>query len=489
MNKKLLSPITRIEGHLSIETRVEGGKIAEARSMGEMYRGFENIMTGRSPIDAARITQRICGVCHEVHGIAAARALKALYNVELPKNGALLIDIILALHMACDHMLHFYHLSVPDYVDFGAILSYNGSHPEYKAIKNWVKAKGPYLFTKRVKGDYIKEPKYALPLIVHYVEALELIGLGSSALATLGGKAPFCHVVFPGGITTEITEDKLAKVSDIADKIYSFVITKYIPDVMSLGKLMPQYLSIGEGYHNLICYGGFRSTGDPVFEPAVMIDDKKLPFNSGLIAEDVASSFYEGGGLTPFSKGETRPSPDKANAYSWIKSPRYNGNPMETGPLSRVYLNLHKDNRLEKRLNDLGHPKERAFSTIGRHLARAVEAAILLEFLQKAISMVNPDEPTINDIDLNAPVTGTGLGLSNAGRGELLHYVEAKNGKVLRYQCVVPSTWNFSPRDSNGRQGPAEKALENTPVAFGDGMIEAGRVVRSYDPCLACSIH
>lgn len=488
MAHKILSPMTRIEGHLAIETEVENGVVKSARTCGEMYRGFENIMKHRSPMDAARITQRICGVCHEVHGIAAARALAGLYQVEPPNNGKLLLDIILALHMACDHMLHFYHLSVPDYIDFTALAAYKGNDPKLNEAKNWVIQNKPALFAQKVPGDYITKPNDALPFVVHYVEALEQIGNGASALASIGGKTPFCHTIFPGGVSTEITIDKIARISDIVDTLYSFTKTKYLPDIMALASHFSEYFTIGSGYHNLLCYGGFSSVSTPLYDPGVLIDHEKKHLDTANIKEETAHSFYSNG-TRHFSEGETVAAPDKPNAYSWIKSPRYLGEPLETGPLSRVYMNLHKDDRFERHLKNLGHEKTAAFSTMGRHLARCVETAILLEFIQKALVKLSIDKPTINTVDLGNPVTGEGTGLSNAGRGELLHYVKAVNGRVDRYQCVVPSTWNFSPRDSNNKPGPVEKALENTPIRFESGMIEVGRVIRSFDPCLACSIH
>ncbi len=488
MAVQVLTPITRIEGHLSIKTEVINGKLTNVQSCGEMYRGFENIMIDRRPIDAARIMQRICGVCHEVHGIAAARALAKLYKIELPKNGKLLHDIILGIHIIHDHILHFYHLSAPDYVDFVALASYPGNDPALKDAKEWVKTVKPALFAQKVPGDYISEPANALPFIVHYVEALELLGLAASALAILGGKTPFCHTIFPGGITTEITMEKLAKISDIVDKIHSFVVTKYLPDVMSIAKLYPEYWKIGAGYQNAICYGGFNSLDKPLFTSGVIIDGKQAPFDKNKIIEDIAHSYYKGSAQS-FSTGETKPDYDKSGAYSWIKSPRYDGHPMETGPLSRIYVNYDKDDRLSKIMSELKQPKEALFSTLGRHLSRAFEALILGEFVQNALSTVNINEPTIRDIDMSIVVSDTGLGLSNAGRGELLHFIETKNGRVSRYNCIVPSTWNFSPKDSAGKPGPVEKALEDTPVRFEKGMIEAGRVIRSYDPCLACSIH
>lgn len=485
---KRLSPLTRIEGHLAVKTEVRDGRVINAWVQGEMYRGFENILSGRRPFDALRITQRICGVCHEVHGIASARALANLYGIKPPPNGALLQDILLAIHMASDHMLHFYHLAVPDYVDFGAILAYRGTDPQLKAVREWVRLKGPYLYTRRVPGDYLRDPSQALPLVAHYLEALEVVSTGAQALAILGGKAPFAHTVFPGGLSVELTPDRLARVADLVDRLHRFALAVYVPDVMALARRYPAYFRIGRGYRNLISYGGFSSLGRPLFEPGVMVEGKTYPLEVEKISEHVAASYYDGGPRA-FSQGETRPHPHKEGAYSWIKAPRYDGYPMETGPLSRVYLTSEGRKRLVARLKELGHGPEAAFSTMGRHLARAVEAEMLLEFLPRALESLDLQGPTIRMINPEAPITGEGLGLSNAARGELLHYVATKEGRIVKYQCVVPSTWNFSPRDERGLLGPAEKAIVGTPVAYKEGLIEVGRVIRSFDPCLACSIH
>ncbi|WP_456434000.1 nickel-dependent hydrogenase large subunit [Thermosulfuriphilus sp.] len=485
---KTLAPLTRIEGHLAVKTEIRDGRVVDVWVKGEMYRGFENILSGRRPFDALRITQRICGVCHEVHGIASARALADLYKIELPPNGALLQDILLAIHMASDHVLHFYHLAVPDYVDFAAILAYRGQDPELKGLKEWVKNKGPYLFTRKVPGDYLQDPSRALPFLVHYLEALEVVVTGAKALAILGGKAPFAHTVFPGGLTIELTPDRLAKVADLVDRLRRFTFTTYLPDVMSLARLYPAYFKIGRGYQNLISYGGFASLGRPLFSPGVLIEGQRYPFELTKITEHVAYSYYEGSSL-PFSQGVTRPIPNKGGAYSWIKAPRYDGHPMETGPLSRIYLTPEGQSRLLARLKNLGQGPDAAFSTMGRHLARATEAEMLFEFLPQALEALDLEGPTIRMVNPEAPVSGQGVGLSNAARGELLHYVEASSGRIVRYQCVVPSTWNFSPRDEQGRLGPAEKAILGTPVAYKEGLIEVGRVIRSFDPCLACSIH
>ncbi len=485
---KTLSPLTRIEGHLRVETEVKDRRVVSARCRGEMFRGFENLLVGRRPLDAQRITQRICGVCHEVHGVASARALASLYQIEPPPNGKILHDLVLAIHMAEDHLLHFYHLSLPDYIDFAAALSYRGRDPFLKNLREWIKLKKPWLYTRKVPGDYLDEPEEALAFIAHYAEALTKVGRGAQALAVLGGKAPFVHAIFPGGLTCELTPEKLGQVSVIVDELYRFVLDSYLPDVRRLAGFYREYFHIGSGYRNLISYGGFSSLGRPLSRPGVLVDFNEGPFFPEKITEHVAHSYYRGE-AEGFTRGQTQPDYDKPGAYSWIKAPRYDGHPMETGPLSRVWFSDRGRELLLQELAALGQGQEAIFSTMGRHLARAIETRLLLEFANQALEALDLNEPTILSFDPEMPVTGEGLGLSNAARGELLHYVEAHKGRITRYQCVVPSTWNFSPRDEKGLPGPVEKALEGTPVRFSEGLIEVGRVIRSYDPCLACSVH
>ena len=486
---KRISPLTRIEGHLKVEVDVEGGKVKNARISGEMYRGFENLLIGRHPLDAQRITQRVCGVCHEVHGIASSKALADLYGIEPPPNGRLLKDIILALHMALDHILHFFTLALPDYVDFAVVAKYRGKDPRLNGMKEWVVSHRPYLYTKKVPGDYITDPSIGIELVANYVEAMNQLSYGSSALAVLGGKAPFAHTVFPGGVSVEVTPDKLAKISTIVDNIIEFVETRYIPSVVEVAGRYREYFRIGHGYMNLLSYGGFTATGKPLYQPGVMIEGKIHPLDVKLITEDVAHSYYDGRSM-PFNKEKTQPHYGKRGAYSWIKAPRYNGHPLETGPISRILVTKStREEFLSFLKKHFGVGMKEAFSTNGRNLARAYEARLLLRYVNEALSMVKPGESTITMIDMSKKVTGTGLGLSNAARGELLHYIEAENGRITNYQMVVPSTWNFSPRDSKGQPGPVEKAIEGAPVRFKEGLIEVGRIIRSYDPCTACSIH
>ncbi len=488
MPKKILSPVSRIEGHLSVEVKVKEGQVTEVRIRGEMYRGIENIVLGRRPLDAIRIVQRICGVCHEVHGIAAARAVAQIYGVHPPPNGILLMDIILALHLTCDHILHFYQLALPDYVDFSVLTSYRGSDLLFRQLRDWLAVKRPFLLLKKALGDYIKDPKIVSSFFAHYIEALEMVAKGGQGLAVLGSKAPFSHAVFPGGISSDLSADRIAKVESITQELYRFVKTAYLPDVKRLARLYPAYFRLGVGWKNFLAYGGFASLGEPLFEAGVLISGHRQPLSAEKIVEHVAYSYYEGE-AKPFFEEDTRPRPKKPRAYSWIKAPRYDGHPVETGPLARIWFSKEGKSRFLACLKELGYSEKEAFSVMGRHLARALETELLLEFVLKALDKLDPAGPTITNVNPEEPVSGQAYALSNAARGDLLHYLEVDRGRIRRYQAVVPTTWNFSPRDENGLMGPAEKAIVGTPVAYKEGLIEVGRVVRSFDPCMACSVH
>jgi hydrogenase large subunit len=189
------------------------------------------------------------------------------------------------------------------------------------------------------------------------------------------------------------------------------------------------------------------------------------------------------------------PDARKSNAYTWLKAPRYEGKPLEVGPLARVWmanpiLSKHANAFLglspekEVRFRDLG---EAAFSVLGRHAARAEECSVIAHAMEKWLSELKIDERS--SVTVKIPQEAKGMGLTDAPRGALGHWISIKGGKIANYQAVVPTTWNSGPRDDHGNLGPMEQALMGTQVSDPDNPIELVRVVRSFDPCLACAIH
>jgi len=470
-----IEPLTRIEGHLKVETQVENSRVTNAFISGQMFRGFEKFLENRHPVDAARIAQRVCGVCHEVHGVASVLALEELYAKPSPKNGHILRDMILGLHLITDHFLHFYTLCIPDFIDFTQILNYTGSDTEINSLKSWVASTKPAFVLKRNAGNYITHTPTALNIMANYFKALKIRSKGAAGIAIIGAKAPFSHAVLPGGITTDITPDKLMYYHKVLEEVRQFTVNCYIPDVMTVAKHFKDYFNIGVSHGNFYANKTFTALGKPVFEGGVYLNGKTEPFSMANVKEFLDHSFYDNNG---------NPNPKKKDAYSWVKAPRYKGEPVEVGPLARVIIS---DTPYFKNLmKTLNAPVKS--SSMARHVARVAESRVLLDHMYGLLDAYRIGEPTINQVDFSKKVSGKGTGLSLAARGDLIHQVEASGGKITRYNMIVPSTWNFSPA-ANGKRGVVEQSLVGTPVAYGEDAIEVGRVIRSYDPCTACSVH
>ena len=211
-----------------------------------------------------------------------------------------------------------------------------------------------------------------------------------------------------------------------------------------------------------------------------------------VISEEVKFSlFSSSSGLHP-EKGETEPAPNKSGAYTWLKAPRYQGEPMEVGALARILVAYQQGmasvrSEVDAVLQTLGAGVDALDSVLGRHAARALESRIVAARCLEWASQLRPGDPVHADFDI--PDEGQGFGLMEAPRGALGHWIEIKGGKTARYQCIVPTTWNCSPRDDRGIPGPVEQSLLGTPVADPANPIEAARVVRSFDPCIACAVH
>jgi len=500
----VIDPVTRIEGHLKIEAMVEEGVVKEARCTGNMFRGIELILRGRDPRDAQVITQRICGVCPQSHGIAATLNLDSAFGIadRIPDNARIIRNLIQGAHVAQDHVLHFYHLAALDYVDITDVAKYQGSDSDLNSIKGFISRGelGPFL--PRYEGDYRLPPELNQQAVAHYVKALEIRRIGHEMVSIWSGKIPHSVGVVPGGVTTVPTVDKIMSFLWKLRTLQDFISNVYIPDVLAVAGAYPDYFEIGAGCKNLLSYGGYDLDGK---EPD--LTRRKRLFKQGTtsadlragelditrITEDVKQSWYHdsSSGRHP-AEGETRPVYGKQGAYSWVKSPRYDGEVYEVGPLARVAVTYAHGNPEMKQLVDsslaqLKAPASALFSVLGRHLARALSAKYIADSLEKWLLELKPGEPTF--VEYTIPEEGRGVGITEAARGALGHWIEIKDKKIANYQCVVPTTWNASPQDDNGHPGPIEQAIIGTKIRDESNPFEIVRIIRSFDPCLACAIH
>jgi len=479
MGKKIkIDPITRIEGHLSIEAVVDDGVVKQACSAGTLFRGFELILQRRDPRDANRLTQRICGVCPTSHATASALCIDDAFGLtdKIPDNGKLIRSLTLGSNFLQSHILHFYHLAALDYVDA-------------------VSAVGDLaLFVPRYEGDYRVPAEANAELVNHYLMALDIRRKSQEMLSIFGGKMPHNVGIVPGGVTEKPTEDKITNFLWRLNEIRDFVDNIYIPDVISVAKVYSDYFEIGKGCQRLLAYGAFDSPNGELFKPGAI--SEKLDhetFAPKNITEDVKHSWYADStsGKNP-AQGQTKPEPKKQKAYSFLKAPRYKGKVFELGPLARMVSNYVQGDTKTKELVDsvlgeFGASVDALYSVLGRHAARALEAKLVADVMVDWLQALKPGEPAI--VENHIPDQAEGIGLTEAPRGALGHWMTIKDKKIDRYQVVTPTAWNASPKDDNDQPGPVEQAIIGTKVKDTDNPFEIVRIVRSFDPCLACSVH
>jgi len=553
----VVDPITRIEGHLRIEAQMDGNRIAQAYSAGTMVRGIEIILRGRDPRDAWAFAQRICGVCTLVHGIASVRSVENALNYPIPPNAQLIRNLMIAAQYVHDHVMHFYHLHALDWVDVVSALSadpkatselaqsisnYPKSSPGYfadnkKKLQKFVEAGQLGIFAKAYWGHpaYKLPPEANLMAVSHYLEALAWQRDVARLHTIFGGKNPHPNFVV-GGVPSPIdlnsdsaiNSKRLSQVQDIITKMRNFVDQVYLPDTLAIAGFYKDWGMRGEGIGNFMTYGDFPEKGmdDPssYLIPAGVILDRDLSTvhdvdmnDADQINEYVAHSWYDysGGkneGLHPYA-GETSlnytgpPPPyqylDVEQSYSWLKSPRWRGKPMEVGPLARVlmlYAKGHEQTRelVDMTLTQLDIPVRALFSTLGRTAARTLETKVIADTMQNwynnlIANIQSGDTTTFNDAYWDPstwPTEARGVGYMEAPRGALAHWIVIKNGKIDNYQAVVPSTWNAGPRDPEGQPGPYEAALQdNHELHDPEQPVEILRTIHSFDPCIACAVH
>lgn len=503
-SKIVIDPVTRIEGHLKIETVIEDGVVKDARSTGNLFRGIELILRGRDPRDAQVITQRICGVCPQSHGLAAALNLDSAFGIagKITDNGRIIRNLIQGAHIVQDHILHFYHLAALDYVDITDVARYDGKDSDLNSLKTFISRGELGPFVPRYEGDYRLPPEANQAAAAHYVQALEIRRTGHEMVSIFSGKIPHSVGIVPGGVTCTPTVDMMTSFLWKLRKLQDFINNVYIPDVLAVAGAYPDYAEIGAGCKNYLTYGQYDlESGQPdvmkrkrLYMPGVVSADlKPAELDVDRIAEYVTHSWYEDySGAKHPSSGETMPNHEKVGAYSWVKSPRYGGKVYEVGPLAKLVVAYARGDTVVKNLvgsslEQLKAPASALFSVLGRHLARALDARITAENLEKWVLQVKPGEPVFTEYEI--PERSRGFGLTDAARGALGHWIDIREHKIYNYQAVVPTTWNASPRDADGNPGPIEQAIIGTKIRDRDNPYEIVRIVRSFDPCLACAIH
>ncbi|MDP2658251.1 MAG: nickel-dependent hydrogenase large subunit, partial [Candidatus Deferrimicrobium sp.] len=415
--------------------------------------------------------------------------LEQAFNVTPPDNARIIRNLIEGAQFVHSHILWFYHLNALDYVDVVSALQ---AKPKEKSlqevharVKKFVESGqlGPFA------NGYWGHPEYKLPpdlnllAVAHYLEALEMQKEASAVVAQLGGKMPMHMSTPPGGTTFIPTVEVMDNVIWRLSRLQHWVDTVFLPDVLAIAPYYIKYAGIGKGVGNYLSWGVFE---DPSFDPKKRLLPRGAIFDGKLAVVDVDgkevkeyvdhSWFTADSGNRSPMEGKTEPQFTKMGdtKYSWIKAPRIKDHPMEVGALSRMLVAYVSGNAKVKSMVDgtlsalgqAGHP-EVLLSVLGRIAARVLEAKLvidgMLDWTGELLANLKAGKTqtyALNDV----PEKGQGMGLWEAPRGALAHYNVIEGKKLKNYQCVVPTTWNASPRDHKGVRGPIEEALVGTPV-------------------------
>ncbi len=494
MTRLVLGPFNRIEGDLEVELEVQDERIVEARVKAPLFRGFELMLVGRDPMDALTIAPRICGICSVSQSVAAARALADASGVVMPANGQLATNLMLACENLADHLTHFYVFFMPDFTR------------EVYAGRRWY-AQAQRRFAAMV-GANAGGGLHSGAALAQRARWFELIG-------TLGGKWPHSGAILPGGTSRAIEPTErvhllagLREMRAFLEQILFGVALEEVGSLDSLAALqrcaarasgsdLALFLEIaadaglagmGPGPGRYLSYGAYpRFEGGHALAQGVWDAQlqQRLRLDAAQISEDMRHAWLDEGQaglpLHPLD-GATQVQPDKAGAYTWNKAPRLAGQVMETGAIARQLV------AGQPLIHDL--VRAHGGTVYTRVLARLLELARILPLMEAWLLELEPRAPYHQVQTL--PSQAQGSGLSEAARGALGHWLRIENGRIARYQIVAPTSWNFSPRDAAGTPGALETALVGARIdsAAGRGQsVAVQHIVRSFDPCMVCTVH
>jgi hydrogenase large subunit len=478
--RRIVGPFNRVEGDLEVTLDIAAGRVAAACVNSPLYRGFEQILQGKAPADALTLVPRICGICSVAQSAAAAQALADAAGIAPPPNGRLAANLTLAVENLADHLTHFYLFFMPDF----ARADYAG--------RGWHAAA-----TARFRATAGTAAGEFLAARAHF---MEMMGL-------LAGKWPHTLAVQPGGSTRPLQGSEIFRLQRLLREFRGFLErTTFAAPLETVAALADRaaldrwrgesgggdlraFLAIaadldlwrlGRATDRFLSYGAYRGEAGHLFAAGVW-DGGPHSLDATRIAEDTSHGWYAptGGALHP-AAGGTVPQAERPGGYSWCKAPRYAGQAAETGALARQLV--------------AGHPLARDMvaqaggSVAARVVARLLEVALVLPAMERWLDELAPGEPYCAELAL--PAETAGVGLVEAARGALGHWLTVRRGRIHNYQIVAPTTWNFSPRDAAGRPGALEQALAGLPAPAAGALPPAiHHVVRSFDPCMVCTVH
>ncbi|ASM78163.1 Hydrogen:quinone oxidoreductase quinone-reactive Ni/Fe-hydrogenase HupV [Vitreoscilla filiformis] len=489
----LVGPFNRVEGDLEVQLQVADGRVASAQVNATMYRGFEQLLPGRAVRDALVVVPRICGICSVSQSVAAARALADAAGVTPPPNGQHALNLMQACENLADHLSHFYLFFAPDFTR--PIYADRPWWPE--AVRRWA-----------ALGAGVTQGEHARQALAARQRWFTLMG-------TLGGKWPHTQSVQPGGSSRAIDAAErlrlMSKLREMRAFLESTLFAAPLEDIAALRDAaalarwhaadplrgdLRFFLTVaddlalaqlGAGPGRTLSWGaypqpdaGLALAAGVCEHPSASPLTRQAP-DVRLVTEDATHAWLaDSGGPRHPAQGVTLPDVDKPAAYSWNKAPRLDGRVVETGAIARQLADG------QPLITDV--VQCHGSQVVSRVLARLIELARVLPMMERWLGAIVPREPFYTPDSL--PDEGEGMGLTEAARGALGHWVRWRNGRLLHYQIVAPTSWNFSPRDAQGQPGALEAALVGAPVYPGERTpVAVQHIVRSFDPCMVCTVH
>ncbi len=482
MTRRIMGPFNRVEGDLEVQLEIEGDRVSSANVVSPLYRGFEQMLHGKDPRDALVYAPRICGICSVAQSVAAATALATAQGIEIPRNGQLSVNLILATENVADHLTHFYLFFMPDF-----------ARDAYQNESWYAHASSRY---RAVHGAAIKQMLPARAAFMH------IMGL-------LAGKWPHSLSIQPGGTTRALEAQEVIRVSNILYGLRQFLETTLFGDTLenmvtiANQKQLQQWAAqdspqssdlrfflhlcdtlnlkqLGQAYNRFMSYGAYPLAGQTLFAQGSWFNGRQtLDINA--ITEDVSHSWLMQQSVPrhPYD-GVTIPDLDVEDAYTWCKAPRLAGEPVEVGALARQLISG------QPLIGDL--VADSGGNVQNRVIARLLEMArVVIEMEEWARAIIVKQAFCATQA---IPDEAEGLGLIEAARGSLGHWLRIKKGRILNYQIIAPTTWNFSPRDKDNVPGALEQALVGAPLRAGESEpVAVQHIVRSFDPCMVCTVH
>lgn len=480
MSRLIVGPFNRVEGDLEVRLDVDGGRVARAEVVSPLYRGFEEMLRGKDARDGLVISPRICGICSVSQSVSAAEALADAQGLSPAPNGQLVTNIVHAVENLSDHLTHFYMFFMPDFTR-----EVYKDQPWFADISERFSA---------MKGTATQD------MLPPRAEFMHIVGL-------LAGKWPHTMALQPGGVTRVVTATEIQRLLAIlaafrrflqrhvfGGDLEAFSALATVEELQDWADKRPlsdlrRFLNIsrplglnriGRASDRFLSFGAYRNGNGHLFTRGLRDARGAQRLNTGLISEDISHAWMQGDGpLHPFD-GETVPDGEMADGYTWCKAPRIEGGVAETGAFARQVIN-ENPLALDMLVANGGNVEARI-------IARFVEIALLVPQIENWLRAIRPDDPFMRHADI--PDQAEGAGMVEAARGALGHWIRIKNGKIENYQIIAPTTWNFSPRDGGGQAGPLELALEGAPVREGEvDPVAVQHIVRSFDPCMVCTVH